>query len=188
MKTSARLARGRPTDYTPAIDEQAEKLARLGATDVEIADFFGKSESTISLWKTKHPTFSEALKRGKLASDLNVTESLFKRAQFHEYIEEQAIKVREVVYGESGKKISEIERVEVVEVKKVLPPSDVSMIFWLKNRRREQWRDKVDVEHGGKVIMSHEERVRRREEALKKKRDEPQPQQETGDGAGQTRH
>jgi hypothetical protein len=38
----------------------------------------------------------------------------------------------------------------------------VAMIFWLKNRARDQWRDKVDHEHGGKDggPVQHEVAVR----------------------------
>ena len=31
---------GRPTDYDDAFPEQARKLCQLGATDMELADFF----------------------------------------------------------------------------------------------------------------------------------------------------
>ena len=29
------------------------------------------------------------------------------------------------------------------------------MIFWLKNRRKEEWRDKTDVEHAGENQDGH---------------------------------
>jgi hypothetical protein len=179
---------GRPSSFKEEYAEQAEALARLGATDKEMAAFFDVSESTLSNWKLAQPEFLEALKRGKIVADMRVTNSLHKRAQFHEYEEEQAIKVKDVVYGENGKKISETERVEVVTVKKVLPPSDMAMIYWLNNRRKEQWRQRIDHEHSGNVNVTHEERVKRREAALAQKRG-PQPQPtEADDGTGETRH
>jgi hypothetical protein len=30
-------------------------------------------------------------------------------------------------------------------------PDTTAAIFWLKNRRREEWRDKQEVEHSGNV-------------------------------------
>lgn len=179
---------GRPSSFLPEYADQAEALARLGATDKEMAAFFDVSETTLANWKNAHPEFLEALKRGKIVADMRVTNSLHKRAQFHEYEEEQAIKLKDVVYGENGKKISETERVEVVMVKKVLPPSDMAMIYWLNNRRKEQWRQRIDHEHSGNVNVTHEERVKRREKALAEKR-EPQPAEaDNGTGAGETRH
>jgi hypothetical protein len=52
--------RGRPSDYKPEFADQAAKLCRLGATDQEIADFFGKDERTINRWKIDHPDFCQA--------------------------------------------------------------------------------------------------------------------------------
>ncbi|MBL3206262.1 terminase, partial [Klebsiella pneumoniae] len=41
---------GRPSKYKPEFAEQAKKLAVLGATDAQMADFFEVSVSTINLW------------------------------------------------------------------------------------------------------------------------------------------
>jgi len=38
---------GRPSGYREEFAEQARKLCRLGATDKELADFFGVDEATI---------------------------------------------------------------------------------------------------------------------------------------------
>ena len=53
---------GRPSDYKPEYDEQVRKICALGADDKKLADFFNVSESTLNLWKLKHPTFSESLR------------------------------------------------------------------------------------------------------------------------------
>lgn len=171
VEAAAKHAGGRPSEFDPEFCEQVEKLCLLGATDEQIADFFDKSVSTINKWKIDHPEFSEAIKRGKLPSNAEVATSLYKRANWHEYIEQQAIKVKDVIY-ENGKRVRETERVEIVEVKRVLPPSDTSMIFWLKNRFPEQWRDKVDHAHSGTIVHTHEDRVKRREEVIARRREE----------------
>lgn len=158
--------RGRPSDYQEEYALQAERLCRLiGATDKQLAEFFGKSESTIANWKNEHPEFLEAIKRGKLIADMNVNDSLYKRGTFHEYTEQQAIKVREVVYGDNGKKLKEIERVELVEVKRVLAPCTTAMIFWHKNRQPEHWRDKREIEVTDVSIADQLEKARRRAKA-----------------------
>lgn len=73
-------AGGRPTDYRPEMAEQAEKLCRLGATDKELAEFFGVTEQTVNNWKTSQPGFFESLKRGKILADAEVAHSLYSRA------------------------------------------------------------------------------------------------------------
>jgi hypothetical protein len=60
--------------------DQTAKLCRLGATDVEIADFFGKDERTINRWKADHPESCQALNDGKLVSDMDVADRLHQRA------------------------------------------------------------------------------------------------------------
>lgn len=70
---------GRPTEYNPEINEQVFKLCLLGATDEQIADFFGVSRATISNWKNKYPDFLDTLKRGKLGADAEAANSLYQR-------------------------------------------------------------------------------------------------------------
>lgn len=154
--------RGRPSEYREEFAEQAEKLARLaGATDAQLAAFFDKAESCINAWKLAHPEFAEAIRRGKTVADLNVNTSLYQRANWHEYVEQQAIKVKEVEYVD-GKRVREIERVEIVEVKRVLPPCTTAMIFWHKNRQPEHWRDKREVEVSNLSLAEVLEKARRR--------------------------
>lgn len=127
---------GRPTKFDPLKCEQATKLARLGATDKEVADFFEVTESTFYLWKEKHPEFSEALKAGKEISDSEVAQSLFHRAKGYSHAEDK-------IFLHEGQPV-------VVSTTKHYPPDSTACIFWLKNRRRETWRDKQDHEHTGK--------------------------------------
>lgn len=132
------LKRGRPSTYNPAYAGLAERMCRhLGATDADLAKVMGTSVETINLWKRTHPEFAEALKNGKDIADLQVMESLYRNAIGYSY---KAQKV--VLDKETG-----IPR--VVEYKEYLPGQTVAQIFWLKNRQRHLWRDKVDHEHAG---------------------------------------
>lgn len=142
---------GRPSSFKPEYCEQVEKLCRLGATDKDIANFFQVDESTINRWKEK-PEFCESLKSGKAKSDAEVADRLYQRARGFEWEEIQAVKLKEVKYS-NGKRVSEIERVELVPVQKVVPPDTTACIFWLKNRRSEDWRDKT--EHKATVDHIH---------------------------------
>lgn len=127
---------------------QAEALCRLGATDQELADFFDVSDRTLNRWKITRPEFAEALKRGKEPADDRVQDSLYHKAMGLEYEEAHPVKLKKIIYGADGKKIQEEERVEIVMVKKIIPADTTAAIFWLKNRRAEEWRDVQRHEHG----------------------------------------
>jgi hypothetical protein len=128
---------GRPSKYKEEYCYQAEKLCRLGAKDTELAEFFGISVSTLNLWKLKHEDFSESLKKGKIISDVSVSESLFTKANGFKYMEEIGFKCKS--YDEQGR---QVEHVETKMVAKYMPPDTTACIFWLKNRRPDLWRDK----------------------------------------------
>lgn len=126
---------GRPTKYKPEYAAQASKLCGLGATDAQMADFFEVSISTINLWKVKHPEFSESLTVPKDMANARVEQSLYRRAMGYEHDE---VDIR-VVNG------------EIVEtpIRKYYPPDSTAMIFWLKNRDQENWREMKAVELTG---------------------------------------
>lgn len=127
---------GRPTKYQPAYAEQAEKLCRLlGATDKELAEFFGTSEQTINAWKKKQPKFLEALKTGKGSQDAQVEQRLFRRAMGYEHPEVH-------VSTHEGK-------VKLTTLTKHYPPDTVACIFWLKNRQPVRWRETKAIELTG---------------------------------------
>jgi hypothetical protein len=128
---------GRPSKYKAEFVKQAEKLCRLWATDREIADFFEVSESTLNLWKLKHPEFSEALKRTKEEMDSQVEQSLFRRAMGYSHRSEKVFQFQ-----------GQIIRAETIEH---YPPDPTSMIFWLKNRQPGAWRDKPEGDGEGET-------------------------------------
>lgn len=99
---------GRPTKYDPEMCEQARKLCLLGATDKDLANFFGVDEATVNRWKLEHSEFCASIKSGKEIADAEVVQSLYDKA---------------------------------------LSGDTTACIFWLKNRRKSDWRDKQDHEH-----------------------------------------
>lgn len=134
----------RPSKYKPEFVTQAEKLCRLGATDIEIADFFEVDVRTLYRWKGEQEAFCQALKAGKDVSDERVERSLFSRANGYEHDE---VDIR-VVGG----------AVVQTQIRKFYPPDTTAAIFWLKNRRPAEWRDKQEVEHAGTVQFQRIER------------------------------
>ena len=126
---------GRPSKYQDEYAEQARKLCLLGATDAELADFFEVEESTLNNWKNAHPEFLESIKKGKLQADADVADRLYQRAMGYEHPE---VDIR-VISGE----------IVQTPIRKVYAPDPTAAIFWLKNRQRTKWRDKVETELSG---------------------------------------
>ena len=109
-----------------------EGWSRNGLTQQQIADNLGINIDTLINYKKKYPEFSEALKKGKEVIDIEVENALLKRALGYNY--------EEITY-ENG--------VETKRVTKQVAPDTTAQIFWLKNRRKQQWRDKVEYENTG---------------------------------------
>lgn len=129
--------RGRPTRYRPIFAEQAGAFCLLGADDKKLAELFEVSESTINLWKQKHPEFSESIKKAKEGADCQIAAALFKRA---------------IGYSHPDVHVSNYQGdVTLTPIEKHYPPDTVAMIFWLKNRQPQLWRDKIDVQQETKV-------------------------------------
>lgn len=110
-----------------------EAWARNGLTDEQIAKNIGISKQTFYIWKKKYTDFSDALKKGKEIVDIQVENSLLKRALGYEY-EEISEKFEMGILTE--RKVT----------KKQVVPDTTAQIFWLKNRKPEEWRDKRDAE------------------------------------------
>lgn len=106
-----------------------EGWARDGLTDEQIAENMGISRSTLNAWKDKYSDISDTLKKGKEVVDRQVENALLKRALGYKYDE---------VTVEGG--------VETKRVTKEVVPDTTAQIFWLKNRKRESWADRQNIE------------------------------------------
>lgn len=116
-----------------------EGWARNGLTDEQIAHNIGITTTTLYDWKKKYPQFAEAIKRGKEVVDIMVENALLKSAMGYKY--DEVVKERVFDY--------ETETSIVVEVKrttKEVAPNPTSLIFWLKNRKPEAWRDTKNID------------------------------------------
>jgi hypothetical protein len=131
--------KGRPSKFNSIDSKQVEALASRGWTDAEMSSFFGVSEVTWNAWKKKHPEFLKSLKDWKLEADDRVERSLFERACGYSHKEDK-------IFKPAGEKPT------IVPTIKHYAPDSTACIFWLKNRKRDQWRDKPDDvqedEHG----------------------------------------
>lgn len=133
------MSGGRPPTYEPSFAKQAEHLAKLGATDQEVADFFDVDVRTVYRWKHDHDAFCQALKVGKEIADERVERSLYQKAIGYE---QEEVKIFMPAGAESP---------VYAPFRAKVAPDTTAAIFWLKNRRSQEWRDKQDVEHSGGI-------------------------------------
>lgn len=120
--------------------------ARDGLIDKQIAHNMGIGASTLREWKGTFPAVAEALRKGKEVVDREVENALFRSAIGYTQTIRKPVKVRDVEYDpETGRKVREIERWVAVEEEIHVPPQVTAQIFWLKNRKPDQWREKNDL-------------------------------------------
>lgn len=123
--------RGRPTKYRSAFARKMAVAASLGGTDAQMAEMLGVSTDSITRWKQKHPEFCGSLKAGKDAADDQVEASLFHRARGYSHPDVHVSNYQ----GE----------ITVTPITKHYPPDATSCIFWLKNRRPREWRERHEL-------------------------------------------
>jgi hypothetical protein len=116
---------GRPTKYKAEYAKQAEKLCDLGATDVDLAEFFDVEVRTIYRWKITHKAFCQALTASKEGYDSRV---------------ERAVALRAIGYSHPDVDIRVIEgEIVKTEIIKHYPPDTKAALAWLYNRKSDKW-------------------------------------------------
>lgn len=109
-----------------------EGWARDGLTKEQIANNIGIGRTTLYEWEQKEPNIANTLKKGREVADYEVENALFKRAIGY------TIKVNEQKVDKDGCIHDLVKDVHV-------PPDTTAQIFWLKNRKPDKWRDKVET-------------------------------------------
>ena len=115
---SSKKKAGRPTKYKEEYNHQTYIICKeCGLVDTTLAKVFKTTKTTINSWKKKYPEFLASIKKGKAEFDDGLVENaLLKSAQGFE------------------------------KDSKYYPPVPTSIIFWLKNRQPDKWRDKREIE------------------------------------------
>ena len=121
-----------------------EGWARDGLTKEQIAHNMGINAKTLYVWENTYDPICNALKKGKEVVDRMVENSLLSKALGCTKKIKKPIKVKEVIYKD-GKRVKETERIEYAEEEVFVPPDTTAQIFWLKNRKPNEWRDKQEV-------------------------------------------
>lgn len=143
--------------------------ARDGLTDEQIAQNMGISIRTLYTWKSKYVQIMQALKKNKEIVDAEIEESLISTMQKHTIttIQYKMVKKDDLVlkaertkfmnvykldHPEATKDQILIATAESVDVYEQIPmiktvtevdPNISSMIFWLKNREPDKYRDQT---------------------------------------------
>lgn len=117
-------------------DEGLEKIAawaRRGLTEEQIAHNCGVDRRTLTRWKKKYVAICRTLTQAKDVADRAVENALYKRAVGYKVTETTRYRDKE-----TG------EMVVAKEITKEIAPDPTSMVFWLKNRMPEHWKDRPE--------------------------------------------
>ena len=120
--------------------------ARDGLSNEQIAHNMGVSAKTLCEWQNRFGEFRNAIKKGKEVVDREVENAMLKRALGYEYDEVTQEPVTDKDTGITEMRVTK-------RVTKQIVPDVTAQIFWLKNRKPEEFRDKRDVELSGHVEL-----------------------------------
>jgi hypothetical protein len=128
---------GRPLEYSADLIPVVKDFSDSGLSQEQMAQLLRIATQTLWDWMKKNPDFSDAVKGGKGISDDKVERSLYERALGYSHPEDQ-------IFQFQGSPV-------IVPTVKHYPPDATSAIFWLKNRRPENWRERLELEIVGKL-------------------------------------
>jgi hypothetical protein len=124
---------GRPPLYKADNAELARKFCLLGATNEDLAGLFEVSLATVGNWLRRYPAFRKAVQDGRDVADADVAHSLHQQAKGFTHPDVKIL----AIAGEA----------QEVPYNRYFPPDRQAAIFWLRNRRRKQWREVIEHEH-----------------------------------------
>jgi transposase-like protein len=145
----------KPADgFNPEVLKLVEGMARMGATETELAQAMGIHRVTLYRWKVEFPDLARAIDEGGQTADQRVEKALYNRACGYD------VRVTKLLVVQG--------RIESREVIEHHPPDPTAGIFWLANRQGHRWqrnpvpKDAVHVDmDDGAPQMSRSELARR---------------------------
>lgn len=141
---------GRHGKYEEWLDKdgllKVQGWARDGLSNDQIAHNIGITAKTLCEWQNRFSEFRNAIKKGKEVVDREVENAMLKRAMGYEYDEVTQEPVEDKETGEVQLRVTK-------RVTKQIAPDVTAQIFWLKNRKPDEFRDKRDVELSGSVDL-----------------------------------
>lgn len=124
--------------FAPDHIQLVRMIAMRGADDAEMARYFGVTPAVWKAWRAQYPSLDEALAKGRMVPDAEVTVALYKRCIGYDYTEDAAVGGRDPC---------------VLEVQRHAPPDVGAIKYWMNNRKagaEHPWVDKSRSEHTGR--------------------------------------
>jgi hypothetical protein len=130
------------------------KLLEAGWTDKQLANFYDVHITTVQLWRQKDPEFKTLVEKHRRPSNRQVERTLYERATGYT--------IREL-----KRHTDRLGNIETTETIKEIPPDTTAMIFWLKNRDRKRWQDRVNLDGDGLKITVTRKQFKKKVEKTK---------------------
>lgn len=139
---------------------------RNGITDTKIGTYLDVSATTLlrykalgdpdnKLYDKKYREFFDVMTLNREIADGSVENALFKSSQGHIVALKKPVKLKEIIYNDDGKKIGEKEFLVDAITEEYIPPQVPAQVFWLKNRKKEEWREKQEqLDADGQAIQN----------------------------------
>ena len=125
---------GRKSKYDPQTTPVlAEEYASQIMIDTQIAAKLGITQETFYAWQRKFPEFSQAIKRGKAASNQSLVKAMQKTAAGYDVEESETTVILDKNKNPKGYRKT--------TRKRHIPPSTTMQIFLAKNRMPEDFKD-----------------------------------------------
>ena len=118
---------------------EVQAWARCNVTEKAMAKKLGISYSTFRNYKKQHLALLGTLRESRAITDIKVENAMLKRAVGYKTVDV----VTERVYNRDTK---EYEFVVTKETIKEVNPDVGTATFWLKNRKPDDWKEKVEEE------------------------------------------
>lgn len=143
IKSEGKSKPGPKLCFTSSMLKKVTMLAKLGATDKMLAEFFDKDVSTIERWVQVYPKFREARKKGGMVADMKVVASFFQRAVGYDYTEQQIVQCKGVPVA--------------IDVRKHVIPDVKACQIWMVNRQKEFWANNTtkNIQVQGNINHNH---------------------------------
>ena len=130
---------GRKSKYRTHVEPFLARITawcKAGALEKDLCKKLGISESALNDYKTRFPELSQAIIDGKMEPDDLVESTLLKRALGYTYEE-----VKTTSFADN----KDSRRQLVIRTTHEVSADVRAMIFWLKNRRPQRWRDRSEL-------------------------------------------
>ena len=148
-KSYSTKSTGRPGKYTlwlqPDNLEKVRNWRRNGATLDELSQLMHVGKTAIKEWQNRFPTFAEALKESEVYDDQ--AEATLHKLGVEGWVTQEV--VEEVLRGPDNRPIlnddGSPKLVVTKRITKQNPPQTTALIFWLKCRRPDIWKEKKEI-------------------------------------------